>query len=258
MARTTQTRKRSRPSTWGRPMKRRRILRRRRGRANFASTQHGTVRPDYVPRMRMTRFKKRAYKRALYNYGQFTPRYHVSTSGTASLNTPATLTEYRFDAYECMNSLFDHTIYLNSLDGTAIPANVNGPIFLRGGECTLTLACEADEALDYKVQVVWLRKGGSVLASGTYSKGTWSLSSTSDKPNETTMVLKQWSGVLEKGAGVIKFHYKPKPRMYKNEWYSAANDEPYWYIYVGNSATAAAVGYTINRFYSVTVATHDK
>lgn len=234
--------------------KRRRIFRRaRRAGANaIGISQYGQrIRPIRQSRRRMSR---RAYKRNLYNFSSFIPKYHCYFAGAAGVNTPANLTDYTYSSYKCLETLFQADHWTAGLDNNPAPTTINGPVIVRGGEEKFTIASEAAESIDYKVQLVWIRKGGTPMTAGTYSKSSWPLAISTDLGNETTRIVKEWQGTLQYTGGSATFVYKPKLKIYKKELFQENScDCMYWYLWVGNTVTQGANSVTVMKDSSVTV-----
>lgn len=234
--------------------KRRRIFRRaRRAGVNaIGISQYGQrIRPIRQSRRRMN---KRAYKRNLYNFSSMIPRFQVYFAGSAGVNTPANLTDYTFNSYKCLETLFTPANWGSGIDNNSVPTTITGPVIVRGGEEKLTIASEAAESIDYKVQLVWLRRGGTIIANGSISKGSWPISTSNHLGNETSKIVKEWQGTLQYTGGSATFVYKPKLKVYKKESFETnGNDCMYWYVYLGNTVTAAANSVVVMKDSSVTV-----
>lgn len=252
MARYNQKRKRS--SGPIRTNKRRRIFKRRyiRRRVNaFAVAGEGTlVKPS---RNVIRRTSRRRFRNSLYTFTNLFPKYAYLYQNFFSKTTPANVSQYAFSAHPCMGGLFDWTKY-TSMETSDAPVDGQFTPVVRGGLCTLTIASEASENLDYKVQLVWIRKGGTLIADGAYFKNVWPLNVTANKGNETTVIMKEWSGTTMATQGVVKIQYKPKIKLYKKEWYNIDNDVMYWFVYVGNTVDQQAVAYEIVHTASATCA----
>lgn len=220
------------------------------GRRMFGVSNQGqTIRSVPTGRRRISR---RSYRRSLYNYSLFMPKFRCGSAGNVTMATPAQLNTYNFQRYQCIPTLFTASTWADSYDTATIPTSIVAPVFVRGGVEKLTISSEANEQIDYKVMLVWVKKRGTVPAANTnVSKGFWMMDSTIQ--NEMTRVVKQWEGTLTYQGGSATFVYRPKMKVYKSEFYSSGSDCMYWYIFVGNTVDAAAVNVIVLQDSSVTV-----
>lgn len=256
--RTTQTRKRSRSSGGGYRNKRRKIFRRvRRAGVNATGiSQYGQrIRAS---RIRGRRMRRSLYRRNLYNFSSMLPRYHVATTSSNSRAAPTNLLEYDFTRTKCLPGLFDSTKWVGSYDASTVPTAIGDYVIVRGGEERLTIASEATEAMDYRVQLVWLKPGATIPSEGNISKSSWSLDNSLRTGTETMKIMKQWEGTLQYLGGSATFIYKPKLKKYKRELtYNLDLDCMYWFVYLGNTVNTVAniAVITINSSVSVAYVT---
>lgn len=227
-------------------MKRARIAGRRMMGIN---NQGQTIRSTNTRRRRNSR---RSYRRSLYNYSRFMPRYRVSNAGHVALTTPTNTTHYTFQRYITLAGLFTPaTHWVQAYDSADIPTDINAPVYVRGGEEKFVIASESDEAIEYKIMLVWIKKGATLPTVGDVDKGYWI--GTSATANETIRVMRQWEGTLSYKGGSATFIYKPKMKIYKDEYYSNGFDTMWWFVFLGNTVSDVANDVVIQQNSSITV-----
>lgn len=153
MARTLQTRKRSRPSSWGRPMKRRRMMRRRRGRRTRSMV--GNTRPVPLGGFRRKRISKYKFRRMLWRDTQTRTKYKSYGVETGTIATPANNTSNTCAGFFAAG-VYNHSYepfytpgggmvalsqsIANITDPTETYATFDSDIIIRGGLLSFTVA----------------------------------------------------------------------------------------------------------------------
>jgi len=161
--RTTQNRKRSRSSGGGYGNKRRRIFKRARRARDRVNTNF--TRPQARTRTRLTRRKKRLYKRNLWIATTAMQKYRVAGSSSETIATPASLNSYTVKDYRVWRHPQNVTDAANWIDDSGDRTlTVAGNFFVwRGGEWKLTLAHENAENVAYRVEMVYHKNNGSLI-----------------------------------------------------------------------------------------------
>jgi len=249
MARTRQTRKRSRPQG-GRFAKRRKTFRRR----TSATTSSARGNATNLLWSRRRKMRPRAYRSALLRATMFSQKYQSTNATAATINTPASVTNATWASQLAIGSI-DNVSSWTSADG-ATPATYNGSIYVRGGYMKCTIACESSENIDVRLFLVWAKAGmDTALPTGTFIKSLNPMMS-SDTANEQRRVIKAWQFQLGQNQS-FSVMQKLRPKKYDtlNIAATVANDVPYWLVSVGNTFTSEAVPCVFLTEYSATLTT---
>jgi len=174
---------------WLRKNKRRRIFKRARRARDRVNTNF--TRPQARTRTRLTRRKKRLYKRNLWIATTAMQKYRVAGSSSETIATPASLNSYTVKDYRVWRHPQNVTDAANWIDDSGDRTlTVAGNFFVwRGGEWKLTLAHENAENVAYRVEMVYHKNNGSLI-NGTFDKSIVG-NNGNDASNEVT-VLKTW------------------------------------------------------------------
>jgi len=238
--RTTQNRKRSRSSGGGYGNKRRRIFKRARRARDRVNTNF--TRPQARTRTRLTRRKKRLYKRNLWIATTAMQKYRVAGSSSETIATPASLNSYTVKDYRVWRHPQNVTDAANWIDDSGDRTlTVAGNFFVwRGGEWKLTLAHENAENVAYRVEMVYHKNNGSLIT-GTFDKSIVG-NNGNDASNEVT-VLKTWEGMISPSSSVYFSHKIGITKVDRNRSENY-RDQLGFLVYVGNTVTASAVDVT--------------
>lgn len=251
MARYLQKRKRSNWA-YGTSKKRKFVRRRRPRRGSAITSQAGRPSTFGFGNRRLTRRKVRGYRRNLWIGSTVLPKYRLTGCDATAYNTPANLTSYTNKNYQMFKNtttgvnVFSAAHYISD-EGSYVPDAIADNIIFRGGESRIVLSTEADETVEYRVSVQYVKPGPSIPATSTttdieksnYFNG-------GDNPSNQWKCLKTWSGFLEPKSAAA-FSWRMRMSKLNLQQFYTDGYGLYWHILVGNTVTAAANSVTIVR-----------
>jgi len=251
MARTTQTRKRSRPYSYNRPAKRRRFVRRRR---KYGTITSKASRPSSYGwrNRRLTKRKIRDYKRSLWTVSNTMNKFHVGFAAAHTIAASADLTIMKRMYFKIGQSNAAGDISLTNATswvsdrGNAAMTGLGDNVIVRGGMSKIVMSQEANECVEYIVRLIKVINEASaptVLTESSVARDQAPFFG-NDESNDVK-ILKSYTGFLEATTGV-KFMWK----------HPLANLDPakyddgvayYWVVDVAGSFNAATLNVSVIR-----------
>lgn len=236
MARTLQTRKRSRYGGNQRPYKRKRVIRRRRNPQATGFNSRATT-TTYQKYKGLSYRKRKNWKNKLIRVTDTLQKWKSSSVGSAAISPPNTLTGCTQNSYQIMKAtgtdITNPTNFTNYNGGVVSVASAAGGPVCRGGYSELQLAHENTECVWYNVYLCFTKDG--IPTDGTYLKTAEPAFGLDG--NTAVKMIRKYEGFLPNGeAKVFRFRIPPHRVDYgdfvnkRNCWF--------WCVQIGNSCSA--------------------
>jgi len=252
MARTTQTRKRSRPFGPSRRFKRRRFARRRRRTSRFKGLTNRNSGPVSIGRFRARRIPKRVYRNWLWMSTSQKSHYRSVGSSPSVVTTPATLVDATLFTVTPGGNVAGNVFWIpaggaQSEDtGVAVPSFI-GDIILRGGVSRVSISNRIDpivtqptDCVRVTVFTVWTNKDIPGFAFPATVPIGWDPSVFPDFQRHGRVIGRR-EAILKPDGEALELYYRHRiAKIDQNEFVAGGNRLQYFILVsqMGNSDAA--------------------
>lgn len=250
MARTLQTRKRSRGVVLMRPAKRGRFVRRRRrfsGRSRLRGLTTRASGPSSIGRFRTRRTSRRAFRKFLWTSTLHKTHWRaVGTAVSASVGTGNDLTQASLTRVIPGNAFWTAAGGARPVDTGGVVPTFIGDIILRGGVSTLSVSNTPEllgpgaDPVRVVIFTVWTNKDPAALVFPTVESITWDPSVLPDF-SRFGRVLNRREAILKGDGEVVEVFFRHRVQKIDQNVYNNGGNRLNWFVLVGQTTNTEAV-----------------
>lgn len=261
MARTTQTRKRSRGFSGTRFAKRRRVFRRRRRRGRLQGYTSRNSAPTSIANFRTRKTRTSVYRRRLWNSTQDKSHYRSILASTVPVSTPTNLTTATLTVINPGNNFWTAAGGAVSEDtGVPVPT-FSGDIIFRGGVSKLTVAnrtfateATATDCVRVTIFTVWNNMDLPGFSFPTTVPISWDPSCFPDFQRNGKVIGRK-EAILQASGEVVEVVFRHKIQRIDQNVYTNFGNRLAWFVLVSQCsdsdiAVAEVVDITTSHSYS--------